>query len=42
MSVDARRITVIGTGKIGEALIKGLCASCWRKPSEIVATDIHP
>jgi pyrroline-5-carboxylate reductase len=42
MSVDQRRIAVIGTGKIGEALIKGLCASGWRKPSEIVATDIHP
>jgi pyrroline-5-carboxylate reductase len=41
MSVDKRRIVVIGTGKIGEALIKGLCASGWRKPSEIVATDIH-
>jgi pyrroline-5-carboxylate reductase len=42
MSVDERRIAVIGTGKIGEALIKGLCASGWRKPGEIVATDIHP
>jgi len=42
MSVDTRRIAVIGTGKIGEALIKGLCASGWRKPNEIVATDIHP
>jgi pyrroline-5-carboxylate reductase len=41
MSVDERRIAIIGTGKIGEALIKGLCASGWRKPSEIVATDIH-
>jgi pyrroline-5-carboxylate reductase len=41
MSVEKRRIAVIGTGKIGEALIKGLCASGWRKPSEIVATDIH-
>ncbi len=41
MSVDERRIAVIGTGKIGEALIKGLCASGWRKPSEIVAADIH-
>jgi pyrroline-5-carboxylate reductase len=41
MSVDKRRIAVIGTGKIGEALIKGLCASGWRKPSEIVAADIH-
>jgi len=41
MSVDKRRIVVIGTGKIGEALIKGLCASGWRKPSEIIATDIH-
>ena len=42
MSVDERRIAVIGTGKIGEALIKGLCASGWRKPGEIVATDIPP
>ncbi len=42
MSVDERRIAVLGTGKIGEALIKGLCASGWRKPGEIVATDIHP
>ncbi|MGD0166662.1 MAG: pyrroline-5-carboxylate reductase [Gaiellaceae bacterium] len=42
MSVDKRRIAVLGTGKIGEALIKGLCASGWRKPEEIVATDIHP
>src|SRR5450756_1751794 len=41
MSVDERRIAVIGTGKIGEALIKGLCASGWRQPSEIVATDVH-
>ncbi|MGD0273378.1 MAG: pyrroline-5-carboxylate reductase [Gaiellaceae bacterium] len=42
MSVNERRIAVLGTGKIGEALIKGLCASGWRKPEEIVATDIHP
>lgn len=41
MSVDERRIAVLGTGKIGEALIQGLCASGWRKPEEIVATDIH-
>jgi pyrroline-5-carboxylate reductase len=41
VSVDKRRIVVIGTGKIGEALIKGLCASGWRKPGEIIATDIH-
>ena len=42
MSIDERRIAVLGTGKIGEALIKGLCVSGWRKPEEIVATDIHP
>ena len=42
MSVSKRRIAVLGTGKIGEALIKGLCASGWREPAEIVATDIHP
>ena len=41
MSVDERRIAIIGTGKIGEALIKGLCASGWRQPSEIVAADVH-
>jgi pyrroline-5-carboxylate reductase len=42
MSVNKRRIAVLGTGKMGEALIKGLCSSGSRQPSEIVATDIHP
>jgi pyrroline-5-carboxylate reductase len=38
MTVDSRRIAVLGAGKIGESLIKGLLASGWRKPEEIVAT----
>jgi pyrroline-5-carboxylate reductase len=42
MAIDERRVAIIGAGKIGEALIKGLVASGWRKPNEIVATDLHP
>ena len=38
MAVDERRLAVLGAGKIGEALIRGLLSSDWRKPSEIVAT----
>jgi pyrroline-5-carboxylate reductase len=38
MAVDARRIAILGTGKIGEALISGLLSSDWRKPSELVAS----
>jgi pyrroline-5-carboxylate reductase len=41
MSVDSRRIAVLGAGKIGEALIHGLVSSGWRKPDEIIATDLH-
>ncbi|MGZ4412621.1 MAG: pyrroline-5-carboxylate reductase [Gaiellaceae bacterium] len=41
MAVDSRRIAILGAGKIGEALIHGLVSSEWRKPGEIVATDIH-
>src|SRR5262245_18025416 len=38
MSVDPRRIAILGAGKIGEALIAGLVSSQWREPSEIVAS----
>jgi pyrroline-5-carboxylate reductase len=38
MTVDARRIAILGTGKIGEALIAGLLSSSWRKPSELAAS----
>ncbi len=38
MAVDERRIAILGAGKIGEALLRGLLSSEWRKPSEIVAT----
>src|SRR6476659_10004083 len=36
--VDARKIAVLGAGRIGEALISGLLSSGWREPSEIAAT----
>src|SRR3970282_1607560 len=39
MALDARRIAVLGAGKIGEALISGLLSSGWREPLEIVATS---
>ena len=38
MTVDDRRIAVLGAGKIGEALIAGLLSSEWRSPGDIVAT----
>ena len=39
MSVNERRIAVLGAGKIGEALIGGLLSSGWRDPSDIVASS---
>jgi pyrroline-5-carboxylate reductase len=38
MTVDRRRIAVLGTGRIGEALISGLLSSGWRGPDDIVAS----
>ena len=38
MAVDARRIAILGTGKIGEALVTGLLSSGWRSTEDIVAT----
>jgi pyrroline-5-carboxylate reductase len=34
----ARRIAILGCGKIGEALVAGLLSSGWRKKGEILAT----
>src|ERR1700730_2935472 len=34
----ARRIAILGAGKIGEALLSGLLSSGWRTPGEIVVT----
>lgn len=34
----ARRIAILGCGKIGEALVAGLLSSKWRRPAEVVAT----
>jgi pyrroline-5-carboxylate reductase len=39
MSVDGRRIAIIGCGKIGESLLSGLLTSGWRAPGEIVVTS---
>src|SRR5918996_1650213 len=38
MAVDERRIAVLGAGKIGEALIRGLLSSGWRAAGDIAAT----
>ena len=38
MAVDARRIAILGAGKIGGALVAGLLSSGWRQPSELVAS----
>src|SRR3990172_11155430 len=42
MTVDGRRIAVLGAGKIGEALISGLLSSGWRTPEDIVASGRRP
>lgn len=39
---DARKIAVLGAGKIGEALVSGLLSSGWREPGEIVVTGRRP
>ena len=39
MAVDERRIAVLGTGRIGEALISGLLSSGWRRPEDIIASS---
>src|SRR3954470_2890184 len=36
--IDARRIAILGAGKIGESLLAGLLSSGWRTPEEIVVT----
>src|SRR4051812_35128138 len=38
MAIDPRRIAILGTGKIGEALLKGLLGSGWRGPGEIAVS----
>jgi pyrroline-5-carboxylate reductase len=42
VAVDSRRIAILGTGQIGEALVKGLLASGWRAPEEIAASARRP
>ena len=38
MTVDERKVAILGAGKIGEVLISGLLSSGWRKPGEIAAS----
>jgi len=38
MAVDERKIAILGTGQIGEALLSGLLSSGWRTPAEIAAS----
>ncbi|MFN2471793.1 MAG: pyrroline-5-carboxylate reductase [Gaiellaceae bacterium] len=38
MTVEPRRIAILGAGKIGESLLAGLLSSGWRSPQEIVVT----
>src|SRR3954454_10570300 len=38
MTVDGKRVAVLGAGTIGEALIDGLLGSGWRAPGDIVAS----
>src|SRR5918994_6241376 len=36
--VDERRIAILGAGRIGEALIRGLLSSGWREAGDIAAS----
>jgi pyrroline-5-carboxylate reductase len=38
MAVDERRVAILGTGTIGESLLRGLLSGGWRTPEEIVVT----
>ena len=38
MTVDQRKVAILGAGKIGEVLISGLLSSGWRNPGEIAAS----
>jgi pyrroline-5-carboxylate reductase len=38
MTVDPRRIAILGAGKIGESLLSGLLSDGWRTADEIVVT----
>ena len=42
MDAPITKLTVLGAGKMGQALIAGLLASGWRKPSEITITARSP
>ena len=42
MTIDSRRIAVLGAGRIGEALIAGLISSGWRAPADIIASTRRP
>jgi pyrroline-5-carboxylate reductase len=39
VAVNARRIAIIGAGRIGEALLSGLLSSGWRSPEDIAVSD---
>ncbi len=38
MAAVSRRTAILGTGKIGESLLRGLLSSGWREPRDVVAT----
>jgi pyrroline-5-carboxylate reductase len=38
MSVEPRRVAILGAGTIGESLLRGLLSGGWRKPDEVVVT----
>jgi pyrroline-5-carboxylate reductase len=38
MTVEPRRVAILGAGTIGESLLSGLLSGGWRKPEEVVVT----
>jgi pyrroline-5-carboxylate reductase len=38
----SERVAILGAGRLGESLVRGLLSSDWREPGEIVATSRRP
>ena len=38
MSVEPRRVAILGAGTIGESLLRGLLSGGWRNPDEVIVT----
>jgi pyrroline-5-carboxylate reductase len=35
----SRKIAILGAGRLGESMLRGLLSTGWREPHEVVATS---